>query len=315
MASNEYYGGGGGGVGGGYGGGYGEGGGYSSYDSRAPPPRDLPYPWRAEWEPQQNRYIFVNPQNGERTFEYPRNGGQGQAHGASYDGGYGGGQYGGPSGPGGYEHPGPQYQQHQGGSGYPMGPQGGSSSTQEQIHEEKKKSGGHGWMGAALGAAAGLAGGAFLMHEGHEVKEKIEGTEERFEEDKYRAEDRVEEDKYRAEENFDNFGRDVEDAPEDAARWAGRKVEDVEDAPEDVARWAGRKVQDVEDIPQDIEGGFDRFGERVDNRWDNAVDAVEDAPEDAARWAGDKVGEVEEFGDRMDNAYDQGQDEGRNDDW
>ncbi|EMF12703.1 uncharacterized protein SEPMUDRAFT_45291 [Sphaerulina musiva SO2202] len=236
MASNEYYGGGGGGGGGGYEGGY---------DSRPPPPRDLPYPWRAEWEPQQNRYIFVNPQNGERTFEYPRIGGQGQAHGASYDGGY-----------------------------------GGSSSTQEQVHEEKKKSGGHGWMGAALGAAAGLAGGAFLMHEGHEMKEKIEGTEERFEEDKYRAEDR-----------------------------------DVEDAPEDVARWAGRKVQDVEDIPQDIEGGFDRFGERVENRWDNAVDAVEDAPEDAARWAGDKVGEVEEFGDRMDNAYDQGQDESRNDDW
>lgn len=45
-------------------------------------------------------------------------------------------------------------------------------------------------------------------------------------------------------------------------RW-DNAVDDVEDFPEDAARWGGRKVQEVEDIPQDIE-----------NRWDGAVDDV-----------------------------------------
>ena len=175
-------------------------------------------------------------------------------------------------------------------------------------------------MGAAMGVAAGLAGGAFLMHEGEEVKEKLHRdeyrAEERFEGDKYRAEDRFEEDKYRTEERFDRFGRDVEDAPEDAARWAGRKV------------------QDVEDIPQDIEGSFDRFGDRVERKWDDARDDVEgklnvtlprhgnaacandsvDAPERIADDVGYDVGRVENFGDDIRDSYDDGRDEGRDDD-
>ena len=63
-------------------------------------------------------------------------------------------------------------------------------------------------------------------------------------------------------------------------------------------------MQDVEDIPQDIEGGFDRFGQRI-----------EDIPEDIAGDVGDGVGDVERFGDNMDNAYDQGRDEQRYDDY
>lgn len=73
-----------------------------------------------------------------------------------------------------------------------------------------------------------------------------------------------------------------------------------------------------------MEQGFDRFGNNVENKWDNAVDDVEDAPENVAGWVGEKVGDVERFGDdvgdygdRLDNAYDQGRDEERygNDDY
>ncbi len=80
-------------------------------------------------------------------------------------------------------------------------------------------------------------------------------------------------------------------------------VQDVEDFPEDTARWTGEKVQDVEDIPQDVE-----------RKWDNGVQDVEDIPEDVAGWAGQKVGDVDRFGDNMDNAYDQGRGEARYDD-
>lgn len=45
-------------------------------------------------------------------------------------------------------------------------------------------------------------------------------------------------------------------------RW-DNTVDDVEDFPENAARWTGEKVQEVEDIPQDIE-----------NRWDDTVDDV-----------------------------------------
>lgn len=79
-------------------------------------------------------------------------------------------------------------------------------------------------------------------------------------------------------------------------------------------------------------GRVENFGDRVDQRWDNAVDDVEDFPENAARWGGEKVQEVEDipqdvenrwdgavagvenFGDRMDDAYDDGRDEQRYDD-
>lgn len=88
-------------------------------------------------------------------------------------------------------------------------------------------------------------------------------------------------DEYRAEDRFDNG------------------IQDVEDLPDDAARWTGRKVQDVEDIPQDVEYGYDRMKYGVEDRVDNAVYDVEDAPEEVAGWAGRKVGDVERFDDNV----------------
>ena len=84
-------------------------------------------------------------------------------------------------------------------------------------------------MGAALGAAAGLAGGAFLMHEGHEAHEH-------YEEDKHRI-DRWEDGEESRIDNFgDRMGNDIENAPETMANWTGRKVGEVEDIPDRVQR-------------------------------------------------------------------------------
>ncbi|KAG9997913.1 hypothetical protein KCU78_g16706, partial [Aureobasidium melanogenum] len=199
----------------------------------------VPPPWRAVWDDRENRWLFINEQNGERTFEHPgRTGGYGGGYGSSYN------------------------------QGPPQSQYGGYAQQQPQ---QKKN---HNLAYGAMGAAAGLAGGALLMHEGHEVKEDWE------------------EDKYRAEEKFDRFENRVDDIPEDAARWTGRKV------------------GEVEDIPQDIENDYDRAKYGMENRWDNAKQDVEDVPEDVAGFVGDGVGRVERwgddvdrFGDNMDNAY------------
>ena len=61
----------------------------------------------------------------------------------------------------------------------------------------------------ALGATAGVAAGAGLMYEG----EKVEGDWDR--------------EKYRMEGDVGQGVQDVEDFPEDAARWTGRKVSAV----------------------------------------------------------------------------------------
>ena len=74
-------------------------------------------------------------------------------------------------------------------------------------------------------------------------------------------------------------------------------------------------VDDVENIPQDVEYGFDRFGNRVEQGFGNAVNDVEDAPENVAGWFGRKVGDVERFDDDVGGAYDQGRYEGRGDGW
>ena len=66
---------------------------------------------------------------------------------------------------------------------------------------------------------------------------------------------------------------------EDAYRMAqdGRRVEGF---PEEAARWAGERVQAVEDVPGDVEAGFDRLGRRVQRGYDDVVDA----PEEVAGW-------------------------------
>ncbi|EGP86443.1 uncharacterized protein MYCGRDRAFT_27969, partial [Zymoseptoria tritici IPO323] len=217
----------------------GGGGGNGGYN-QPPPPPNVPRPWIAEWDARDQRYIFINQETGQRSWDFPRD---------EYRGGGGGQNYGSNSG-----YPPPQQQ----------------TQYQEAPHEEKKS---HGLLYGALGAAAGLAGGAFLMHEGSEAKQDLES-------DAYRAEDRIS--------NFDNR----EEQP---------------------AEWTGRKVQEVEDIPQDVEQGFDRFGERVERKWDDGVQDVEDVPDDVAGWAGEKVGDVERFDDNVEDAYDAGRDEGRDD--
>ncbi|OCK83392.1 hypothetical protein K432DRAFT_440883 [Lepidopterella palustris CBS 459.81] len=146
----------------------------------------------------------------------------------------------------------------------------------------------------------------------------------------------VQNDEYRFDNDVRNDVNRVEDAPEDAAMWAGRKVQDIEDAPEDVANWAGRKEQD-------FDNDVNRFDNRVESRFDNAVNDVEDAPENVAGWLGRKIQDVEDIpqdikGDferpfqrvdqKIDNAegdirrfdqsvessYDQGREEGMRDD-
>ncbi|TKA77301.1 hypothetical protein B0A55_04340 [Friedmanniomyces simplex] len=207
---------------------------YYSNDNDRPPPPQVPYPWRPHWDDRERRYIFVNEQNGERTWDFP-----------GREGGYGGGGY----------------------------------ERQEVIEEreygqqqQQRQGGGHsGLMYGALGAAAGLAGGAILMHEGDRIGDD-------YERDKYRVEN------------------------------------DVEGFPDNAARWTGEKVQEVEDIPQDVEGGFDRFGRRIEGGFEDVVDA----PEEVAGWAGRREGGVERYDDNIDNAYDQGRAEGRyeeNDRW
>jgi len=89
---------------------------------------------------------------------------------------------------------------------------------------------------------------------------------------------------------------------------AQRVGDDIVDAPEDAAQWAGRKVQDVEDIPQDVDNDVNRFDNRVDQGFDNAVD-------DTAGAIGDAVGGVERFDNNVDNSFDQGEAQGRNDGW
>jgi len=121
-------------------------------------------------------------------------------------------------------------------------------------------------------------------------------TDEDYDQDKYRVENDVRRDEMGIERRFDNG------------------VQDVQDFPDDAARWAGRETQRVEDIP-----------DRVERRWDNAVQDVEDVPGDVSGWAGRKVGDVEgfddrvrndadQFGDGMRDNYDSGRNQGRYDD-
>lgn len=116
-----------------------------SYGSAPPQPPPVQPPWVARWDNEAGRWIFINEQTGARTFEHPGN---------SYQ-------------EAGYYQGGPPPQQGYGG-GYGGGGYGGGERV-EYVEEEKKSSGGNGLMYGAIGAAAGLAGGALLMHEGEKV--------------------------------------------------------------------------------------------------------------------------------------------------
>lgn len=233
---------------------------YPQQQAQHPP---LPPPWYAEWDQRDQRYLFINPQTGERTFEHPH---------PTYQQSYGQPQYNQPP-PG-------QYEQQQ------YGQQAGYGYQQQQPPKQNSHKG---LEYGALGAVGGLVAGAVAMHEGEKIHRD-------YDEDKDRIEDRVDYDGDRVENRFD----------EDRNRFDNRVDYDeqrVEDFPEDAAGWAGRKVQDVEDVPYDVR-----------NDYDDARQDVEDVPDDVAGWAGRKVGDVDRFDDNIDNAYDQGRDEQRYDD-
>lgn len=61
--------------------------------------------------------------------------------------------------------------------------------------------------------------------------------------------------------------QDVEDFPDNAARWTGNEVQRVEDIPDDVAGWAGRKVGDVERFDDGVQDSYDAG--RDERRYDD----------------------------------------------
>src|SRR6202012_3928589 len=53
-------------------------------------PPQVPYPWVAEWDERDRRWIFINRENGERTFEHPQPSYRGDGYGErGYEQGYG----------------------------------------------------------------------------------------------------------------------------------------------------------------------------------------------------------------------------------
>jgi hypothetical protein len=60
-----------------------------SYNNDSPP--QVPPPWIAEWDNRDNRWIYINRQTGQRTFEHPQQsyGGGGYGQQQQYGGGYG----------------------------------------------------------------------------------------------------------------------------------------------------------------------------------------------------------------------------------
>lgn len=127
-------------------------------DYQGPP--QPPPPWAAEWDGQDQRWIFVNRQTGERSGNFPQAQQQG-GYGGQQGGGYGGQQGGGYGGQqGGYGG--------QQGGGY-GGQQGGYGGGQQEYNASQEAPKSHTGRNAALMGVAGLAGGALLMHEGEKV--------------------------------------------------------------------------------------------------------------------------------------------------
>lgn len=230
----------------------------SDYGSSSAPPAyegpPLPPPWIARWESEYQRWIYINEQTGERTWERPSYG-----YGAPPPQQYGG--YGG--------------QQPYGGSYGPPQEYRSESYQQEYVSEEPKRD--HSWAYGAAGAAAGLVGGAILMHEGEKIHEK-------WEEDK----DRIE--------------NDIENFPQNAAEWTGEKVGEVERIPQDIENG-------IERAEDRVEQGFDNAVQDVENFPENAAGWVGEKVGEVERF-GD---EVENYGESIENAYDQGVAEGRGD--
>jgi len=159
-----------------------------SYSPQPGPP--LPPPWHAEWDQRAQRWLFINPQTGQRTFDHPHPNQQ-----PGYGGppqGYGGPPQGYSGPPPGYGGPPQGYGGHppgyggppQGYAGPPQGyggpPQGyggpppaagyGRGSPPQQSPPPQQHKDHSGLKYGALGAVAGIAAGAFAMHEGDKIR-------------------------------------------------------------------------------------------------------------------------------------------------
>lgn len=106
----------------------------------------LPRPWVARWAEQDRRWFYVNEMTGEQSWERP----YGEPGYGKPPAGYGGG--------GGYG---------QGGYG---GPPPGEYYREEERYQEEPPKKDHSVAYGVAGAAAGLVGGALLMHEGEEIR-------------------------------------------------------------------------------------------------------------------------------------------------
>jgi hypothetical protein len=125
---------------------------YPQQQSQPPP---LPPPWRSEWDQRDQRYVFVNPQTGERTFQPPHQPYPPQGNYGGYppqQGGYGGGGYNQPQG------------NYGGGYGQPQGGYQQPPPAQPQAKDHKAMQYG------AIGAVAGLAVGGLAMYEGEKIR-------------------------------------------------------------------------------------------------------------------------------------------------
>ena len=109
---------------------------YSNDDATLSPPSQVPYPWRAQWDDRERRYSFVHEQTGEQIWDYDEvmrrtdGGEQSNAYNDQYE--------------------------------------PGSVYHDEQAVDQSGNN--HGLAYGALGAAAGLAGGAALMYEGEKLR-------------------------------------------------------------------------------------------------------------------------------------------------
>ncbi|RMY73001.1 hypothetical protein D0863_04161 [Hortaea werneckii] len=186
----------------------------------------LPYPWQAFWEAGEGRYLYVNKQTGQRTFDAP-------------SAGYG---------------------------GYNTAPPPPSADraiyddrADATVPSGKEKDGSSGSPGLAGGAFLAHEAGEWFDESDErdmerEIEEIPEDTAEWTGEKVGEAEDIPKD----VEQGFDRFGNEVESGFEDVE-------EDVEDAPAEVAGWAGEKEGEIEGFGDDVERFGDEMGDAYDD--------------------------------------------------
>lgn len=151
-----------------------------SYGGAPPPPHgppgdsQLPPGWTKQWDPNAQRFYYIDPATGRSQWDPPASYGHGGPPPGPPGGGYGGygshyqsrgyeGGYGGHGTPGDGGHGAPGYG---GGHGYPHYEEHRGHDGSMYKHEEKHGSGKGGMIAAGLGGAAlGAVGGAVIAHE------------------------------------------------------------------------------------------------------------------------------------------------------